>query len=541
MSDQKIEDLVFRHAPGVEEIGFSLPEFYNASELLYRNLEEGRGNKIAVYADAGNSTYAELCARASQTGNALASLGLERGDRILCFLEDTAAYPSIIMGAIRAGFVPMLINTLSPKDLVQFFLEDSGAKVAIFDARHAAIFDNDTWQGASVKHLVSVGGEAAAVAGNETYHWDTWVAGFSGELSAADTSRDDMCFWMYSSGSTGRPKGIVHLQHDMEYAAASYGKHILNMTEQDICYSVPKIFFAYGLGNSVIFPFSVGASVVLSGQRPVAEAVFGTIEKYRPTLFFGLPTLYNSLLQDQCAESADLSSVRMCLSAAEALSSELAEEWKSRYGLDLIEGLGSTEMTHIYLSNTAEQFKIGSSGKRVPGYETRMTDTEGNEVAPGGDGVLWVRGDSSAPCYWNRPEKTRETMREDGWLWTGDRFYQDDDGFYYFRGRADDLIKVSGQWVYPLEIELCLADHEKVCECAVMGVQMEDRRMTLKAFIVLQESIEPSEELTKEFQAYVKQQLLPYKYPRVIEYFDELPKTGTGKIDRQALKNASNN
>lgn len=537
MTEQVIKDLVPRDSEGGAEIGFSVPEIYNASELLYKNLDEGRGGKVAIYADTGNSTYAELCARASQTGNALRSLGLERGDRILCFLEDTAAYPSIIIGAIRAGFVPMLINTLSPKDLVKFFLEDSDAKAAIFDSRHQSLFADDSLQGSQVSYLISVGGKVSNSSGIETRLWDDWIKDFSAELDAVDTARDDMCFWMYSSGSTGRPKGIVHLQHDMKYAADSYAKYILNITEDDICYSVPKIFFAYGLGNSVIFPFSVGASTVLFDQRPVADAVFRAIEKYRPTLFFGLPTLYNSLLRDKSVESADLSSVRMCLSAAEALSHELAEEWRARFGIDLIEGLGSTEMTHIYLSNALANFKVGASGTRVPGYEVRLTDTEDKEVGAGGEGVLWVRGDSSAPCYWNRADKTSKTMREDGWLWTGDRFFLDEDGFYFFRGRADDLIKVSGQWVYPLEVELCLADHDKVHECAVMGIQMQDRRMTLKAFVVPIEGVTACDELTKELQTYIKEKLLPYKYPRSIQYFSELPKTGTGKIDRQALKN----
>ncbi len=535
MSEQIIIDKVPRGAPGALEIEFSTPENYNASELLFSNLDKGRGNKTAIYADTGNVTYLTLCDHAARTGNGLLSLGLQRGDRVMCFLEDTAAYPAIMMGAIRAGLVPMLINTMSPKELVAFFLEDSHAKVAFIDSRHQALFDSETLANANLTHLIIVGGHALPQ-DIETVEWESWKQSFSPELSAADTNRDDMCFWMYSSGSTGRPKGIVHLQHDMQYAAESYAKHILQITENDICYSVPKIFFAYGLGNSVIFPLAAGASTVLFDQRPVPESVFATVQRYRPTLFFGLPTLYNSLVRDPSATKADFSSVRMCLSAAEALSQELAEEWRQRFGLDLIEGLGSTEMTHIYLSNRPQDFRVGAAGKRVPGYEIRLTDPDGVEIGAGGEGVLSVRGDSSAPCYWRRDDKTRDTMREDGWLWTGDRFYLDEDGFFFFRGRVDDLIKVSGQWVYPLEVELCLSDHEKVRECAVLGVQQRDRRMILKAFVVVMQGVEANESLITELQSFIKTQLLPYKYPRVIEFLEELPKTGTGKIDRQSLK-----
>ena len=530
MTEDKIKDLVPSDAPGALEIGFSLPETYNASEILFSNLDQGRSDKIAVYADTGNSTYGEICARASQTGNALASLGLKREDRVLCFLEDTAAYPAVIMGTIRAGYVPILVNTMSPKDLIRFFLEDSGATVAIIDARHAALFDSETLAGTQMQVLISVGGETKIQQDDvDCYQWSDWIKDFPESLKPAATGANDMCFWMYSSGSTGRPKGIVHLQHDMRYVEESFGRHVLNITEDDICYSVPKIFFAYGLGNSVIFPFTVGASVVLFDQRPTADAVFTTIEKYKPTFFFGLPTLYNALLQDERCVNADTSSLKMCLSAAEALSKDIYDEWKGHYGLDIIEGLGSTEMTHIYLSNTADDFRIGSAGKRVPGYEVKITDSAGKKVPAGSDGILWVRGDSSAPFYWNRPDKTKESMREEGWLWTGDRFHQDEDGFFYFRGRADDLIKVSGQWVYPLEIELCLSDHQKIHECAVMGIQMKDRRMTLVAFVVAQEGIETGDLLTKELQAYIKEKLLPFKYPRTIEYSDVLPKPAPEK------------
>jgi acyl-coenzyme A synthetase/AMP-(fatty) acid ligase len=293
-----------------------------------------------------------------------------------------------------------------------------------------------------------------------------------------------MAFWQYSSGSTGRPKGIVHLQHDMAYTAEAYARHVLRIGPDDVCLSVPKVFFAYGLGNSLTFPFSVGATSVLLPGQPKPGPIFDAVARFQPTLFFGLPTLYTALVKAPEAPAADLSSLRLCLSAAEILSSEVAEAWRRVSGQDIVEGLGSTEVLHIYLSNTPERRKPGAAGLRVPGYEIRLRDMEGRDVADEEEGILWVRGDSNAPAYWNRPDKTADTMRDEGWIYTGDRMTRDAAGFFTFRGRADDLVKVSGQWVYPLEVELCLADHPLVHECAVLAVELADRRTTLEAFVV---------------------------------------------------------
>nr|WP_284260540.1 benzoate-CoA ligase family protein [Bradyrhizobium iriomotense] len=534
-----IVDHVPDDAPGALEIGFEIPERYNASEILFDNLRAGRADKVAIYAAAGNTSYGELCVKATKAGNALKSLGLAAGDRVLLLLNDTAAYPAVFFGAIRAGFVPMLINTLSPKDLIGFYLQDSGAPVAVVEAEYAPLFDQETIAGTSLRTLIVLDGEATSESPSiKVLDGDHWFAQFPSRLEAAPTRRDDMAFWMYSSGSTGRPKGIVHLQHDMAYTAKSFGRHILGIDENDICFSVPKIFFAYGFGNSITFPFSVGASTVLLAGRPEPGAVLDAVERFKPTLFFGLPTLYNALLHHPRIESADLSSVRLCLSAAEVLSQDIFSDWKRRFGLEIVEGLGSTEVLHIYLSNTHKQKRTGTAGKRVPGYEIRLTTPEGEPVAQGQEGVMWIRGHSNAPCYWNRPDKTAQTMRDGGWIWTGDRLLEDADGFFTFVGRVDDLIKVSGQWIYPLEIELCLSEHSAVRECAVLGLELPDRRMTTKAFVILGEGHVASETLTRELQDYVKSKLLPYKYPRLIEYRSELPKTGTGKIDRQQLRSA---
>lgn len=535
---QAIVDRVPDDAASAQEIGFEIASRYNASEILFDNLKAGRADKVAIYAATGNTSYGELCAKAAQCGNALSSLGLRRGDRVLLLLNDTASYPAVFFGAVRAGFVPMLINTLSPKDLIGFYLQDSAAPVAIVDAEYAPLFDKETIGGTQLRTLIVINGKTAGDGSLEVLDGDQWFAKFSAELEAAPTSRDDMAFWMYSSGSTGRPKGIVHLQHDIAYTAKSFGRYILDIGENDICFSVPKIFFAYGFGNSISFPFAVGASTVLLAGRPEPVAVLDMIARFKPTLFFGLPTLYNALLNHPRIETADLSGVRLCLSAAEVLSQDIFNDWKRRFGHEIVEGLGSTEVLHIYLSNTPAQKKTGTAGKRVPGYEIRLTTPDGEPVAQGQEGVMWVRGHSNAPCYWNRPDKTAQTMREEGWIWTGDRLVEDVDGFFTFVGRVDDLIKVSGQWIYPLEIELCLSEHPAVRECAVLGLELPDRRMTTKAFVILRDGYAASEVLTRELQDFVKSKLLPFKYPRFVECRSELPKTGTGKIDRQQLRSA---
>jgi acetyl-CoA synthetase len=298
---------------------------------------------------------------------------------------------------------------------------------------------------------------------------------------------------------------------------------------------VPKIFFAYGFGNAITFPFSVGAATLLLPGQPKPATIFEAIEKYRPSVFYGLPTLYTSLTKADGAAAADFSSLRMALSAAEVLSADVFNGWKALTGLEIIEGLGSTEALHIYLSNRPEKKKLGAAGLRVPGYEILLRDKDGREVGDNEEGILWVRGDSNTPLYWNRPDKSAETIREGGWIYTGDRFLRDADGFHFFRGRADDLIKISGQWVYPLEVELCLAEHPDIRECAVFAAELPDRRMTLKAVVVMNKGEFDSRDATKTLQDYVKAKLLPYKYPREIRFIAELPKTGTGKIDRQAL------
>ncbi len=508
--------------PTIQELAdtvkFDLPDDYNSARLLWNNLLEF-ADRPAIIHDSGTWTYADLAQEAARIGNHLKQY-CHPGDRVLLFMDDEPMYPAAIMGSMRAGFVPILANTLSPPELIAFYLTDSGARAAIISGEYEALLTKEVIARTSCQLVL-----------NSAHRpWDEE----SPILPEFPTLRRSPAFWMYSSGSTGRPKGIVHLHEDAPYTAQTYSASILNLSEYDICFSIPKIFFAYGFGNSVSFPMSCGACANLLSGRPTPERIFEQIAKYRPTVLFGLPTLYTALMHHPSAKEADLGSVRLCISAAEILSEELAMKWQSLFGLKIIEGLGSTEMLHIYLSNDEERQKSGSAGRVVPGYAVKLLDKDDREVEQGEEGVMYVRGLSATQIYWNRPDKTKEVMR-DGWIMTGDCFVKDDDGYYFFKGRADDLVKVSGQWVYPMEIETTLNEHPQVKECCVLAVELEDRRLTIKAWVSLTEGVQGDFAMTKELQQFAKSKLLPHKYPRQIEYLESLPKTGTDKIDRQAI------
>lgn len=500
-------------------VGFALPERTNASRLLWDNAPE----RLAVRSDAGDWTYGALQDEAARIGHALLHAGCAPGDRVVLFLDDVPAYPAAVMGAMRAGLVPILLNTLSPADLVRFYLEDSGATAAVVSAAYRDHFAPSALAGTACRSVLVA----------DERPWGN----ASATLPEADTHRADPAFWMYSSGSTGRPKGIVHRHEDAPYTAHTYARSHLGIRPDDVTFSVPKIYFAYGFGNSVTFPFSVGAATVLMAGRPDPAVIFDHIARYRPTILFGLPTLYTALARHPAAETADLSSVRLCVSAAEVLSADIANAWASRFGHAIVEGLGSTEMLHIYLSNTADARKTGSAGRVVPGYAVKLMTPDGTEAAPGEEGILWATGLSATREYWGRPDKTAETCR-DGWIVTGDRFTVDADGFHVFRGRADDLVKVSGQWVWPLEIEMALNEHPEVHESCVQAVELPDGRQTVKAWVAPAAGVAASDALAEALRAYAKGVLLPHKYPREIVFLPALPKTGTDKIDRQALRRA---
>ncbi|MFG5379949.1 benzoate-CoA ligase family protein [Yoonia sp. R2-816] len=533
MGYSAVDPLADDHATA-QAIGFDKSRHRNCSGILWQNLARNPSHR-ALTGPAGDLTYSDLIEAAARWGNAFCKAGLARGDRIAFFLDDTPIFVAAFYGAVRAGFVPVLLNTQTKSDLVQFYLEDSGAQLAVVDACFAAVFSDDVIGASRIDRIVIANGDAR---GDRFTQADQFLESALSTLAAADTAPDDMAFWMYSSGSTGRPKGIVHLHHDPAYIDASYAAHILKLQAGDICYSVPKAYFAYGFGNSLVFPFAAGATTMLVPGQPRPEIVLEAIEQYGPTVFYGLPTLYTALARHPDIEARDLSSLRQSMSAAEILSEDVYKAWKARIGHGPTEGLGSTEMLHIYLSNRLDDHRLGAAGAAVPGYEVRLETVDGTPATPGEDGVMLVRGHSSAPFYWNRDDKTRETMRGD-WIYTGDRFIERD-GYYYYQGRADDLVKVSGQWVWPLEVERCLNEHPDVHESAVFAQQLEDRRTVLRAVVSLVPvAAADATTMRTALRDYVKSRLTPYKAPRLIEFVAELPKTGTGKIDRQALINTT--
>ncbi|MGY6695263.1 MAG: benzoate-CoA ligase family protein [Roseinatronobacter sp.] len=528
-SPDAVIDPVAVDVPGAMEIGFDKAAHHNCAEMLWQNLARNP-DKMAVTGPMGSLSYRVLIAEAARWGNAFIRAGLQRGERIAFFLDDTPAYPAAFYGAVRAGFVPVLLNIQTKPDVLNYFLKDSAARIALVEADLAPVFDTETLSGTDLETLVIVNGAPNAP---QAIASERFLADTADTLDPADTGPDDMAFWMYSSGSTGRPKGIVHLHHDMAYIQQSFGDHVLNLRHGDICYSVPKCYFAYGFGNSLVFPFACGATTLLVPDQPRPEAVLDAIEAFRPSVLFGLPTLYTALARAKDIDKRDLSSLRQSMSAAEILSEDVYSAWKSKVGHGATEGLGSTEMLHIYLSNRLDDHRLGAAGARVPGYEIRLETPDGKPASPGEEGVMFVRGHSSSPTYWNRPDKTRDTMRGD-WIYTGDRFIERD-GYYYFQGRADDLVKVSGQWVWPLEVERCLNEHPDVHECAVLAEQLADKRTALRAVVNLVPGQSGDAAQTARLRDYIKAQLTPYKAPRLFDYVAELPKTGTGKIDRQAL------
>jgi len=524
-----LTDPVALNAAGAQEIGFDKAQHRNCSDILWQNLARNP-DKTAVTGPNGSISYRELIAEAARWGHAFTRAGLTRGERIAFFLDDTPVYPAAFYGAVRAGLVPVLLNIQTKPDVLNYFLKDSGARIALVESQLDGVFNDETLAGTELDRLVIANGSADLAKSIEA---ESFLDGSDTVLNAADTGPDDMAFWMYSSGSTGRPKGIVHLHHDVAYIHDSFGAHVLKLSQDDICYSVPKAYFAYGFGNSLVFPFAVGATTLLVPDQPRPEAVLKAIEIYRPTVLFGLPTLYTALCRAPDINSRDLTSLRQSMSAAEILSEDVYTAWEAKVGHGPTEGLGSTEMLHIYLSNRLDDHRLGAAGARVPGYEIRLETPEGRPAQPGEEGVMFVRGHSSAPTYWNRPDKTRDTMRGD-WIYTGDRFVEKD-GFYYFQGRADDLVKVSGQWVWPLEVERCLNEHPDVNECAVLAEQLDDKRTALRAIVSLVQGGTGDEAQTQRLRDHIKTHLTPYKAPRLFDYLLHLPKTGTGKIDRQAL------
>jgi benzoate-CoA ligase len=514
----------------------TIPDQFNAATVfLDGNLAEGRGAKTAIYYEGETYTYAQIAELANRVGNGLLELGVEMEQRVALLLLDSPQFAASFFGAMKIGAVPIPMNTmLHPKDYV-YLLNDSRAKVLII---HASLWQSVRQVLPQLQYLrhtvvVGLGGEAET---STVHDFERWTSKASSQLEAAKTSKDDSAFWLYSSGSTGFPKGCVHLQHDMVYSTEYFARPIVGLSEKDIGFSASKLFFAYGLGNGLYFPFGVGASVVHYPGRPVAEDVFKVIEKYRPTVFFGVPTLYASMLAvPDAAKRFDFSSVRICTSAGEALPADILRRWQQAFHVDILDGIGSTEILHVFISNRQGDIRPGSTGKLVPGYEAQIIDEDGLPVPQGEMGALLIRGDSTAASYWNQHEKTKNVMRGH-WFYTGDTYYQDAEGYFWYGGRADDMLKVGGQWVSPAEVEGALIAHPSVLEAAVVGASDTGGLIKPKAYIVLQNGYQPSEELANELKAFVKGRLVPFKYPRWIEFVPELPKTTTGKIQRFALR-----
>jgi benzoate-CoA ligase len=511
---------------------FTVPERFNAASFFVdRHVDEGRGGKIAFFHEEGELTYAGLQRMVNRAGNALRDLGVELEHRVLCLLLDSPAFLATFWGAIKIGAVPIPVNTMMRAQDYLYFLNDSRARVAVISEALLAEAGPVLAQARHLRHVVVVG---KARAGQVAF--EPWLAKASTVLAAEDTSKDDSCFWLYSSGSTGFPKGAVHLHHDAVVCTDTYALQVLGITPEDRTFSAAKLFFAYGLGNNMTFPMRVGAQGVLYPHRPLPEAMFEVMQRHRPTIFFGVPTLYAAMLQVKEAEKRyDLSSLRLCVSAGEALPEEIFKRWRERFGVEILDGIGTTEILHIFLSNRPGQSRPGSTGLVVPGYDARIVDDEGQPVPPGEIGNLRVKGDSTMAYYWNQHEKTKATLFGE-WIQTGDKYYQDKDGYFWYCGRADDMLKVGGIWVSPVEVENTLIGHPAVLEAAVVGHEDSDRLVKPKAFVVLKDGTASAPGLEDELKGFVKDKLAPYKYPRWIEFVPALPKTATGKIQRFKLR-----
>lgn len=507
-----------------------------ADYFLYHNLEEGRENKVCLYYEDQSWSYGQVAQLSNQSGNVLRDLGLKIEDRVLMVLPDCPEFVWTWFGAARIGAVITMVNPLLPASDYEYYLDYTRAPVAIVHQSVLTTFLEATKSSRYLKVVGVVGDELGDSTHVPIVNLREHVSSASVECARADTRNDDIAIWLFTSGSTGHPKGAVHLQHDLPYNTEVFAKATMGVNENDLTVSVPKLFFGYATGTNLLFPFAVGGSTALFSERSTPEKLFEVIKRYRPTILTTVPTMINSMLNVKDASPDDLESLRFCYSAGEALPIELYERWMSSFGVDICDGIGSAEMFHIYITNRPGDVKPSSLGRIVDGYEASIVDAEGAEVAVGEMGTLKIKGDSAALCYWNAHEKSKETFAGD-WCTTGDQFHVDENGYYWYHGRTDDMLKVSGVFVAPAEIENCLLQHEAVLECAVVGHEFEGL-IKPKAFIVLREGYSSSEQMGEEIKHFVKSNIAVYKYPRWIEFVDSIPKNDRGKTDRRKLKSS---
>jgi benzoate-CoA ligase family protein len=520
----------------------TFPEQFNmATYFLDARVEEGLGDKIAVYCGAKRYTYKEVQQMSNEVGNALLRFGIEMEDRVLIVLPDSIEFVATWFGIAKIGAVITMVNTILPTAEYEYYLDYTRAKVAVVHADVMERFTPAASTSIYLRHTIVVGtkvsGSIDSLEGRSTIRsFGRVTLESSDTLETAPTKRDDIAIWLFTSGSTGHPKAAVHLQHDLPYNTECYAKRALGITKDDITLSVPKLFFGYATGTNMLFPFAAGGATALFPERSTAETMFEMIQKHRPTILTSVPTMINAMLQiDDARTRYDLSSLRFCLSAGEALPPELYQRWVDTFGVEILDGIGSAEMFHIYITNYPGDVVPGSLGRIVPGYQASIVDADGRDVSSGEMGTLRIKGDSAALCYWNAHETSKATFAGD-WCTTGDQFRVDDGGYYWYCGRTDEMLKVGGIFVSPTEIENCLQEHQAVRECAVIGASDDDKLVKPKAFVVVAEGFAESVELEVELKEYVKNRLAGYKYPRWIEFRNELPKNERGKMDRKALK-----
>lgn len=507
------------------------PERFNhADYFLYHNVAEGRENKTCLFYEDQTFTYGDAVRRSNRAGNALRDAGMKIEDRVLLVMPDSPEFAWTWFGAAKAGGVITMVNPLLMPDDYRYYLDYTRATVAVV---HESVLPNFTAAAKESKYLRNV--LVTGADKGEFLSFNETLAGMPEELSPADTSRDDIAIWLFTSGSTGHPKGAVHMHHDLPYNTECYAKGVLGLNENDITLSVPKLFFGYATGTNLLFPWAVGGATALFSERSTAETMFRMIDRYKPTMVTNVPTMINAMLNADESAQRDLSSVRFCLSAGEALPAELYTRWMDRFGVEILDGIGSAEMFHIYITNRMGDVKLGSLGRIVDGYSAEIIDAEGNEVPTGEMGTLRVKGDSAALCYWRAHSASKATFAGD-YCTTGDQFHVDEAGYYWYHGRTDDMLKVGGVFVAPVEIENCLLQHPAIEECAVTGHDGGDGLVKPKAWIVLRDDTSASDALALEIQEFVKTNLALYKYPRWIEFKDSLPKNDRGKIDRKELR-----